>query len=619
MKRFYCVPLALSTALVLSTGCGPADAGADEEQSDADDDDDDDDSGSDSNESGETGSDGTGDEDDDDDDDDSGSTSDDDDDSATSDDDDDDDDATNSDEETDTEVSDSSSDDDDDDSSSDDDDDSSSDDETTDSDTETLPMGFTKNIRITDDTSNDREQSEMAAAAGPGGLVVAGWLDYRSTLSCGFSYSTDKGETWSKNWFIGPKSSGIAGDPAAAIDDEGNMYVGCQDYSTSEIVYQWSSDRGETWSDPKVITDSIDKPQFAARGDGELHLTWIDGRYRNSKDHGVTWGKELPIGGVGQGTAIGLGNTGLVHIGYHSGGNLRYVQSKDFGGSVTSAKTIADMGSVCFSDCFPRNFGIVGGGSDPTGQIVAFTWGGNRSGSSEDVWVITSADGGETWNEPQKVNDDDGSAYQVHPWAAVDNAGQIHVAWTDLRKGATTNSTMYARSPGPGEPFEANIEITDSNEGKLSGFYGDYKPLMVYGNDVYAIWSDPRDGGLNVYFSRGVGMAKSKKYDEVAMRNRPKGPIVGEALDLNELAKEHATSFQRGDAWFFPKPAAFVTKPANAFESTLATVAVRLRLHKYGAFRAWLSKFDTRSIRVVGKSERLAPRPKATEKVALNR
>ena len=65
---------------------------------------------------------------------------------------------------------------------------------------------FTPNIRLNDDTGNGR-QTEVALAAGPNGLVLAGWMDERSTRVCAFSFSTDGGLTWSKNVSI-PNSDG---------------------------------------------------------------------------------------------------------------------------------------------------------------------------------------------------------------------------------------------------------------------------------------------------------------------------------------------------------------------------------------------------------------------------
>ena len=111
---------------------------------------------------------------------------------------------------------------------------------------------------------------------GPEGVVYATWTSFtRRSATLMFARSTDGGETWSDPVVIAEAlSAGVEGSrtgesiPAAAIDPRtGNLYVVWQDerFSTGvdQIVLSTSSDGGETWSEPRLVSDGPrDAPNF---------------------------------------------------------------------------------------------------------------------------------------------------------------------------------------------------------------------------------------------------------------------------------------------------------------------------------------------------------------------
>ena len=125
------------------------------------------------------------------------------------------------------------------------------------------PPTWTPNIRLNDDTGNGR-QAEVALATGPNGLALAGWMDERSTRVCAFSFTTNGGQTWSKNVSIPNNTGMFVGDPAVAIDGGGTMYAVCQEYldvgNTGNIRMMTSTDKGATWSAVRTIGSAPDKP-----------------------------------------------------------------------------------------------------------------------------------------------------------------------------------------------------------------------------------------------------------------------------------------------------------------------------------------------------------------------
>ena len=373
------------------------------------------------------------------------------------------------------------------------------------------PPMFGANVRINDDNGS-AQQVEVMIAARPDGLVLAGWVDSRNGTQCAYAVSKDGGATWGKNFLVGSLSAGgFTGDPSVAVDDAGNLYAVCQDYgSTKRILFAWSSDSGDTWTQWTGINSSQDKPWIAAARDGTVFLTWLGspGGYKRSLDHGQTWENPISLGNLVHGTGIAPATTGLVHIAYNQSSQVHYVRSDDWGETLDMGRDLVNQGTACFEPCSPRSHPIIGTATDPTGQFVAITWASTMPGGDgdDDVWVIVSQDGGDTFSDPIRVNDNTQPSRQFQPWVAVDRHKRVHVVWTDLRNNGQ-NATYYARMDDPAQGFGPNIEVTDAR-GNPPSFMGDYKAVAIQGDDVLVAWCDSRNGNGDIYFARAPGAAR---------------------------------------------------------------------------------------------------------------
>jgi hypothetical protein len=366
-------------------------------------------------------------------------------------------------------------------------------------------------VRVNDDTGR-ADQYEVTLAA-HGDVVFAAWVDGRQGTRCAFSVSRDRGATWGKNFTLAPASGGITGDSVLAIDEAGNLYAGCQDYSTSQVMLRVSRDSGQTWGEWRQIQAAPDKPWLGAGRDGTVFLSWLgdDSGFKRSLDHGATWEAVISVPGVGHGTAITVGRDGVVHVPYnYNQSTLSYRRSKNWGESLEPRRDLSPMGSACFG-CEPRSHPITGAASDPTGRVLAVTWSSTMPGGDgdDDVWAVISTDGGETFGERLRVNDNEARSRQFQSWAAVDEAGTTHVIWTDLRNNGE-NATYYAYRTEGSTTFSKNTEVTDQR-GEPIGFMGDYKGIAVSGPDVMMAWCDTRNGDGDIYFARLINGARPQK------------------------------------------------------------------------------------------------------------
>jgi len=381
------------------------------------------------------------------------------------------------------------------------------------------PVTFGPNVKVNDDTGTS-QQTEVAMAAREDGLVFAGWIDNRTSPSrCGYSVSKDGGKTWGKNVFASTQGSGraFAGDPTVAIDEKGNLYAGCQDYAsgglgTNYILLAHSKDNGATWSEFKRIHQTLDKPWLGGVGDGTVLVSWLGnpGGVKRSTDFGATWTEPISLGYINHGTIIAVAQTDLVHVAYNTNEDtVTYRRSKDRGVTFEKARNLSDQGVPCRSPCSPRSHPIIGGGTDPTGKVVAITWASRQdhpdAEEDDDVWIIVSYDSGETFSEPIRVNDNLNPSRQFQPWAAVDKYGAVHVVWTDLRDNGQ-NATYYARMVDPKAGFEKNVEVTDAT-GRPASFLGDFKGIAIQGRDVIVTWADTRNDTGDIYFARAKDAA----------------------------------------------------------------------------------------------------------------
>ncbi|MCK5124722.1 MAG: hypothetical protein KAR42_00555 [candidate division Zixibacteria bacterium] len=421
-------------------------------------------------------------------------------------------------------------------------------------------------------------------------IIVANWRDFRlGYRQCGIGRSTDGGLTWTD--FINPLQMGFdsrQSDPTMTVSRTGDMYMSFLDYSpllfqvdSSFIAFIKSTDKGATWTGPYPVSTShgpwFEDKQFITVDrtgglyDGNVYIGWA--RFPNptrimfarSLDGAETFEDTLIVGpaqyhepcgsnliDAGQFTQPIVGSDGAVYVfwsgtdliegqcaGYYS---LKMVKSTDGGVTFTDPEAIFAFNSYNTVDGDINVYNSAAGDADISGgphdgNIYISTVNGNSSDIHyhADVVMLKSTDGGETWLDPVRINDDPlgKDMDQFHPWLVVNEDGVIATIFYDQRLDPNHyNFDVFgAYSFDGGETFTTNHRITDvssspddlktksgaidepvdpleglfDEEGTYhifspkAGKIAEYIGVTAYHNNITAVWTDARNGNQDAF------------------------------------------------------------------------------------------------------------------------
>ncbi len=97
-----------------------------------------------------------------------------------------------------------------------------------------------------------------------------------------------------------------------------------------------------------------------------------------------------------------------------------------------------------------------------------------------------------------RVNDDSTNASQYTPSAAFEN-GSVYIAWYDDRNKNLDIYFSTGKLENDNWKFGKNIRVNDKADGDQM-----HPAIAAGGGEVFIVWEDGRDGGSDIYFSRGV-------------------------------------------------------------------------------------------------------------------
>ncbi len=391
--------------------------------------------------------------------------------------------------------------------------------------------------------------------------LVAVWRDFRlGYRRVGYGYTFDGGLTWVQDLF--PLTSySRDSDPGITYDTAGNFYAVILSFNTTSepnglFVYK-STDGGVTWNGPDTVIDGApgvfeDKELIACDRSnsaytGNLYVTWTRFGYDTeilmcrSTDGGNTFVGPVSISDVDgvQWPVPAVGPNGEVYIAWvQYSGSIKFDRSTDggqtFGTDITLQPVSFVSGNIngrimVFS--FPAMDVDITGGPNNGNIYVAYMDYSSRN-TDTDIYFTKSTDGGNTWSQKQRINDDPVSngCDQFHPWLTVAPDGSIIVVFLDRRRDPNNllMDLYMTTSTDGGNTWSPNERITTVSSDPTAGlFKGDPAkypikidhPVITAGrsgligeyicvtassiNDIHQIWTDTRLGNQDVF----VGVA----------------------------------------------------------------------------------------------------------------
>lgn len=366
--------------------------------------------------------------------------------------------------------------------------------------------------------------------------IVIGWRQFDNIQSnfrqAGFGYTTDGGQHWT---FPGVINPGVfRSDPVLAADAEGRFYYNSltltsnNDYVCS--VYRSTGDG--TWDDGTyaiggdkqwMTIDRTDGP-----GKGNIYCNWNlsfsscgTGDFTRSVNNGDSFEDCSEMSPRLYWGNCDVGPDGSV---YFAGANQNVAKSPN---AQDAAQTVgwADPSIV---DLQGDNAGDWHGETPNPAGIIGQSWIATNHADGPlhgqvyflqsvvpynyddptEVMFARSTDGGQTWSDPVRINDDDINTpnWQWFGTMSVAPNGRIDVVWLDTRDypGTLISSLYYAYSTDGGETWSPNQRLSEGfdphvgwpNQQKM----GDYYHMFSDNEGAHLAWCATFNGEEDVYY-----------------------------------------------------------------------------------------------------------------------
>ncbi len=331
--------------------------------------------------------------------------------------------------------------------------------------------GFLLGVQV-DDVSGTAHKPDIAIDSGNDLYVV--YDDVKSgDFDIYFTKSTDGGWTWTSPVRVNSASAGDQWEASLSVSDDG-----------SNIYVTWTSD---------LDGDGLD----------------FDTHFAKSTNGGLSFDTNIKLND--DSTAQNQRESDVVVFGtnvYASWTDERNMQSEVWFTRSINGGTSFDP-NLMLNDVDIR--GVAPSlDVDSTGNVsVAFYGYGVSPLTGWNVYFSKSTNGGSVFTSNTLVNDIEGGAVLWDPRGlgvgVDDSSGKIHVVWQDERssEGATYYDIYCANSTDGGVTFNNNLRVNDDVFGNRQN-----SPRLVIGQDgtAHMVWIDERDGNKDIYYSYLTGL-----------------------------------------------------------------------------------------------------------------
>jgi len=305
--------------------------------------------------------------------------------------------------------------------------------------------------------------------------------------------------------FFAPKNvsnnSNASFYPDLAVDSSGYINLVWADNGSGnyDIYYSRSEDGGATWSARiNLSSTSVTSyyPCIALDSSGNINVAWKEDNtgeifFRRSQDNGTGWSAAVNISNT-------AGNSDGPKIVVDSSGNINVAWGDfDPGNSDIYFTRSADNGATWsqVKNIYPSTVGshYPDIAVDNSGNInVAWL---EDTPTDVEIYFSRSTDNGATWSQVKNISNN--SSYSSDPEIAVDSDGNINVVWSDNSPGIF--DIFFSRSTNNGAGWSTAVNISSN---AANCYYPDIA-LDSAGN-INVVWSHYDSGNYDIYFSRSL-------------------------------------------------------------------------------------------------------------------
>jgi len=424
------------------------------------------------------------------------------------------------------------------------------------------------NVRVSRLGSHDPEEVTISInPTNPLNVAAGANINY-------YYYSFDGGKSWSEGRL--QSKLGVYGDPSVVFDAEGDLFFGhlsnpLDGAWLDRIVVQKSSNGGKNWDSGVGVglnpPKHQDKEWLAvdltnSRYRNRKYMAWTEfDRYGSSNPNDSTrilfsccdnssWSKPIRISDKGgncidndetvEGAVPAVGPNGEVYISWSGPLGIMFDKSLDGGKTFGTDIFVTDQpGGWAFqipgiSRCNGMPVTACDISDSPYNGTIYVMWSDQRNGiHNTDVFLIKSTDGGKTWAERKRVNDDNSKRHQFFPWMAIDPfTGYIYIVFYDRRNTTENETEVYvAKSTDGGETFQ-NFKVSETAFTPVKNiFFGDYTNIAAYNGMVYPIWMRMDNSNLSIWTAiiadtaTGVEPIKISQIDDFSLSQNYPNPF----------------------------------------------------------------------------------------------
>lgn len=349
--------------------------------------------------------------------------------------------------------------------------------------------------------------------------------------------STDNGASWSTGTYMGLNGSKLQDKEWAVVDRQTNniyvcwtqfdVYGSSNPLDSTVILFSRSTDNGGSWSDPvrlsKQAGDCIDNDNTvegavpAVGPNGEIYVSWAGPAgivFDRSQDSGETWlADDIFVG--------------------------------DFpGGWAYEIPGIYRTNGMPITECDTSG--------SPYHGTIYINWSDQRNGTNDtDIWLCKSTDGGDTWSDPIRVNDDPPGRHQFFTWMTIDQAnGNLYFIFYDRRNYDDLKTDVYmAVSKDGGETF-TNFRISDSPFLPNSQiFFGDYTDITAYDDFIRPAWTRLDYTALSLWtaiidVNQMTGIETPREPDDFTLDQNYPNPFTAQTYISFKIGSQQSVSLR---------------------------------------------------------------------------